>query len=100
MAETSARKDWEGTEPDELARLRAENEALQGALVAEREENLWNAYHTGNVVNGRWTHMFMSDGEWLAQECGFDPKQADYDDEQIKAAIPLAARKAMENRND
>lgn len=60
-------------------------------LIAEREDNLWNAYHTGHVREGRWTHMFMSDGEWLARCCGFDPKLADYDDQEIRAAIPKAA---------
>ena len=60
-------------------------------LVEEREENLWNAYNSGAVRDGRWTHMFMSDGEWLARQCGFDSREADYDDAEIRAAIPKAA---------
>lgn len=70
-------------------------DALEKALVEEREENLWNAYHSGGVRDGRWTHMFMSGGEWLARQCDFDPQLPGYDDAEIKAAIPIAARKAL-----
>lgn len=64
---------------------------LKARLISEREENLWNAYHTGDVKDGRWTHMYMSDGEWLAQECGFDSRLPEYPDDEIRAAIPIAA---------
>jgi hypothetical protein len=67
------------------------------ALVAEREETLWSAYSSGLEKDGRWTHMFMSDGEWLAREVGLDPRTGHYDAEYIKAAIPRAARAAVRN---
>lgn len=74
---------------DEIERLRA-------ALIEEREDNLWEAYNSGNVKDGQWTHMFMSDGEWLARECGLDPSQGYYDDAEVRAAIPRAALKAAQ----
>jgi len=97
--------------PDIVERLRAEaklcvgwsaNEAadeierLRNELIEEREENLWNAYHTGYVKDGRWSHMFMSDGEALAQQCGFNPREGDYPDADIRAAIPEAAKRAIQ----
>ena len=66
-------------------------EKLREALRSEREDVLWNAYATGNTRDGMWSHLFMSDGEWLARECGFDPKQGNYPDDEVKAAIPVAA---------
>ena len=66
------------------------------ALAEAREETLWNAYHTGHVKDGLWSHLFMSDGEWLAQECGFDPTEYEYPDDEIRAAIPKVARAALE----
>lgn len=77
---------------DRIERLRAEVQSLRDDLQDERADNLWNAYNTGHTRAGRWTHMFMSDGEWLARTCGFDPKLPDYDDAEIRAAIPKAAR--------
>ena len=77
--------------------LVAENERLRGLVVAEREELLWSAYVTGHVKNDEWTHMFMSDGEWLAKECGFDPRQGYYSDQAIRDAIPTAARAALKD---
>lgn len=74
---------------DEIERLRV-------ALIEEREENLWDAYHSGHAKDGQWTHMFMSTGEWLARECGLDPSQGHYDDAEIRAAIPRAALKAAQ----
>jgi hypothetical protein len=68
---------------------------LRGLLVAEREENLWNAYNTGHVKDGEWTHMFMSDGESLVSECGLDPRKGYYQDAEIRAAIPIAARAVL-----
>ncbi len=72
-----------------------EVERLREALVAEREENLWSAYATGDVIGDEWTHLFMSDGEWLAKECGFDPRQGYYSAEAIRNAISIAARAAL-----
>jgi hypothetical protein len=90
--------DWrekcEGLER-KLAASEARETRLREALVEEREENLWNAYNSGHVKNGEWTHLFMSEGEWLARECGFDPKDGSYPAEMIKAAIPVAARAAL-----
>jgi|GEM_PF-3581763 len=80
---------------DRLEALTADNERLREALVAEREENLWSAYATGDVIGDEWTHLFMSDGEWLAKECGFDPRQGYYSAEAIRNAIPIAARAAL-----
>ena len=84
---------------ENCAALSARVETLETALVAEREDNLWNAYNTGHVKDDRWSHMFMSDGEWLAVECGFDCNLADFDDAAIRAAIPVAARKALGGSN-
>ncbi len=72
-----------------------EIERLREALVAEREENLWSAYATGDVRGDEWTHLYMSDGEWLVRQCGLDPKQGYYKAEQIRNAIPIAARAAL-----
>ena len=73
----------------------ARNKVLEEALASEREDNLWNAYHTGYIKDGRWSHMFMHDGEWLAAQCDLDPRDVDYDDASIRAAIPIAARAAL-----
>ena len=78
-----------------LKELEAEVTRLRALLVEERTDNLWNAYNTGLVRDGRWTHMFMSDGEWLAYECGLDPGKADYPDDVVQAAIPIAAGRAL-----
>jgi hypothetical protein len=77
------------------AELEAENARLREALVKEREQNLWNAYQAGYESDGRWTHVGMAEGEWLARECGFDPAMPDYDADEIKAAIPKVARKVL-----
>ena len=79
---------------------KAENERLRGVLGDAREETLWNAYRTGHVKNGLWSHLFMSDGEWLAQECGFDPTEYEYPDDEIRAAIPKVARAALKENTD
>lgn len=71
-------------------------EALEALVVSEREENLWHAYYTGYERDGKWGHMFMSDGEGLAEACGFNPLDGQYDAAAIKAAIPIAARQALE----
>lgn len=78
------------------AKLREEIDRLGEALVAEREENLWSAYNTGDVRGDEWTHLYMSDGEWLVRQCGLDPKQIYYKAEQIRNAIPIAARAALQ----
>ena len=79
----------------EVDALLARVAELEGALVELAEEALWNAYHVGHVKDGRWTHAFMSEGEWLARECGMDSKLPDYDDAAIRAAIPIAAQNAL-----
>jgi hypothetical protein len=88
--------DARSLQAEATAKLEAENARLREALVKEREENLWRAYGTGYQSYGRWTHMRMAEGEWLARECGFDPTLPDYDAGEIKAAIPKAARKVLE----
>jgi len=85
---------------DDYNKVLAENARLRKALVEEREENLWNAYNEGHERDGEWTHMFMSDGEWLARECGFDPTKGYYPAEEIKAAIPKIARAALQEADD
>lgn len=80
---------------EKIIDLEEENAQLREALLQEREENLWNAYNTGHERDGEWTHCFMSDGEWLAHECGFDPAKGYYTAADIKAAIPKAARAAL-----
>ena len=72
----------------------AEIERLRAALVAEREDVLWNAYHTGHERDGVWHHGCISDGEWLTRECGFDAAIGKYPADTIKSAIPEAARRA------
>ncbi len=73
----------------------AEVERLRTLLVEERTENLWNAYNTGLTRDGVWTHMLMSDGEWLADECGFDCREANFPDDAIREAIPRAALRVL-----
>jgi len=75
-------------------------EELESALVEERLENLWNAYNTGFEKDGQWSHSFMSQGEWLAEECGFDPSLGWYDANEVKEAIPQAARAALKGAAD
>ena len=82
-----------------LSEARAEIARLSGLLIAEREETLWNAYHTGHEGGGMWDHCCMSDGEWLVRECGFDPADRAYPADAIKAAIPNAARAALEAKH-
>jgi hypothetical protein len=77
---------------DEIAALRARVAVLEEMLVAEREDNLWNAYNVGHVRDGKWNHLCMSDGEWLARECGFNVSDCRFDDEEIRNAIPKVAR--------
>jgi hypothetical protein len=72
----------------EIARLREE-------LAAEREDNLWNAYHAGVERDGRWSHAYKSEPEQLVRACGFDPKAAWYDAQTIKDLIPKLARTAL-----
>jgi len=79
-----------------VERLKADKAGLVERLITSTEENLWNAYHAGHVTDGKWTHMHMSDGEDLAQQCGFDPRLAYYSDDAIRAAIPIAARAALD----
>ena len=90
---------WNTRAPSDLRAkaegLAAEVASLRSRLVAEREENLWNAYHTGHEKDGKWGHSFMSDGEWLAGECGYDPRKGYYEAAEIKARIPVAAKKAL-----
>ena len=90
----------------ELARLcvsREEFDRAVSALNEANEDRLWSAYNSSHERNGRWTHMFMSDGEWLACICGFDPQLPDYSADEIKAAFPVAikalARAALEASN-
>lgn len=71
---------------------------MEGKIVAEREDNLWNAYNEGHERDGQWTHAFMSDGEWLARQCGFDPRKGYYPAEEIKAKIPEAARAVLDKK--
>lgn len=84
----------DGSAIDEIAALRAEIERLREALVNEREENLWNAYNTGYVRDGKW-HLCMSDSEWLARECGFNVSDCRFDDGAVRDAIPKAARNIL-----
>lgn len=77
-----------------VARLTAQVEAMRGALIAEREENLWNAYNTGIERDGRWSDACMSDAEWLVRECGLDPDFVDHPADVLKALIPEAAKRA------
>ena len=39
----------------------------------------------------------MSDGEWLAMECGFNVNDRRIADADIRAAIPQAARQALKD---
>jgi len=57
---------------------------LRGALNEAYSELLQYAYNTGYVRDGKWSHGFMSDGEWLADTLGLDPKKASYDDAEVQ----------------
>ena len=110
FAECSLAEEWADAASvalAEITRLRAERDALrarvetlEGALVEEREEVLWQAYGNGSKRDGKWSHNFMSDGEWLVRECGMDPALGWYDAATIQAAIPAAARAALKEKND
>lgn len=84
---------------DEIAALRERVAELEEMLVAEREDNLWNAYNVGHVRDGKWNHLCMSDGEWLARECGFNVSDCRFDDEEIRNAIPKAARAILSKQD-
>ena len=80
---------------DTLTALKEENERLREALVAEREENLWNAFNAGIIrPDGKWITGGMGDAEWLMQQCG-GSLRVPQDPEAIKSMIPIAARKAV-----
>lgn len=85
---------------DEVERLEAKLAAVTSALTDEHQDNLWNAYNSGHEKDGWWTHCFMSDGEWLARECGLDPKQGHYDAKVIKNMIPKIVHPAIRGNND
>lgn len=94
--------DWRAENPrralEDNGGMIAEIARLRGLLIEERTETLWNAYHTGHEKDGMWDHCCMSDGEWLAAECGLPPSQRVYSAEAIKTAIPVAARRAALSR--
>ena len=84
------------TEKRKSERLEAQLVKATELLIQTTEENLWNAYHSGHCDEAdAWTHMFMSDGEWLVREIGLDPEQARYNAEEIRDAIPATARKIV-----
>lgn len=84
---------------NEILALRSDNERLRATLLEKTEETLWYAYHTGiEKPDGQWTHCFMSDGEDLIAQIGLDPSLGYYEAEQVKAAIPAAARAALEGK--
>jgi hypothetical protein len=68
---------------------------LEALLIQERTDTLWNAYNQGFTKDGKWCHAFMSDGEWLASEIGFDPSEGWYDDAEVKKRIPEAAKRVL-----
>jgi hypothetical protein len=77
----------------DLMRSEQNVEKLTAALIEANMEILSNAYATGHERDGEWTHCFMSDGEYLASICGFKPKESHFPADQIKDAIPDAARR-------
>lgn len=79
----------------ELAASVERERVLREALADAREDLMWSAYGAGTVRDGRWFHLFMSDGEWLARELGFNPKDGDYDDNAVREAIQVKARRAL-----
>lgn len=85
------------TDTGELERLRAENERLRKRVHELEIDEMWNAYNSGvETADGDWGHAFMSDGEWLARELGFDPTAGWYPAKEVKAAIN--ARAALEGK--
>ena len=81
---------------DRIEELEAKLAKATKRLIQATEESLWSAYHSGHCDEaGAWTHMFMSDGEWLMREIGMDPKIGGYDAEEIRGAIPATARKIV-----
>jgi hypothetical protein len=80
---------------DKLTECKARLGKAVGALVAEREENLWNAYNIGIERDGRWSDACMSDAEWLVAQCGLDPEFKDHDANVIKQTIPIVARAVL-----
>ena len=78
-----------------LRAAEAREQKLREALVSEREENLWNAYHVGIERDGKWMTGCMSDAEWLERECGLDPVVGWHDAKHVQSLIPVAARRAL-----
>jgi len=91
-------EELEGALAAERAALRAEVAVATEALIEAEQEILWDAYSTGHERDGKWTHMFMSDGEHLVRECGFDPTKGYYLANEIKEAIPAAAKRLARAR--
>ncbi len=83
-----------------MRELEAENVRLREKLIQDRTDLLWNAYHAGHEELGMWDHMCMSDGQWLVGECGFPPSQRTYAAAAIKAAIPKAAARVLEEASN
>ena len=92
----SAMEDARKLHEARIEELKAKLAKATELLIHSTEENLWNAYHSGHCDEAdAWTHMFMSDGEWLVREIGLDPEQARYDAEEIRDSIPATARKIV-----
>ncbi len=82
-----------------LAKAEAENARLRDALLNERVDTLWNAYHCGIERDGKWMDAAMSDAEWLRRECGIE-EEGWIDAEDIKQRIPGAAAKWVRSLGD
>lgn len=87
MTETSARKDWEGTEPDELARLRSRVAVLEKGLTFIAE------CITSNIKETDDAHALLVGSERYTGPA----VDKIYN---ILTGIERIARKALENRND
>jgi hypothetical protein len=84
-----------------IQHLAAEVDRLRAKLIEERTDNLWNAYASGTERDGEWSHNFMSDGEWLARECGLDPGKGWHAAAVVKSRIPeVAARAALQSSEE
>ncbi len=70
-----------------IEELTAKNAALVNELKDFKIEQIEAAYNSGSKSGDRWSHMFISDGEWLCSILGFNPKQGWYPISDIRSGI-------------
>jgi hypothetical protein len=85
---------------DLLTQAQLRIELLEQALIRERAELLWAAYHDGFEIAGKWSTQGKISCEWLVQQLGLDATIGTYDAQLIKQSIPLAAKEVVKEATD